>query len=360
MPDTYLNKYHGKTVFITGNTGFKGAWLSIWLLELGANVYGYALEPKHQLDNFTACNLADKLHQTYADVREAKLLKAEIERIQPDYIFHLAAQALVIDSYENPLETFETNVMGTANLLEAAKSCANLKSIVVITSDKCYDNKEIVWGYRENDELGGKDPYSVSKACAELVTRAFYESFYKKTNIRIATTRAGNVIGGGDWSKDRLIPDIFKSARANETVEIRNPSATRPWEHVLEPLAGYLQLGLKLEESNEYEGAWNFGPSTYIHYSVEDVVTEITKHTNVSFQLGTSPPLLHEANFLKLDITKAGSLLKWLPQLNFEQTVQFTVQGYLDQDADDLYEKRLNQIGEYTAIAKSNKTAWAL
>lgn len=360
MSDTYLNKYRGKKVFVTGNTGFKGSWLSIWLLELGAEVYGYALKPVHKLDNFTACDLDKRLHQTYADVRDISTLKSKIDQVQPDYIFHLAAQALVIDSYNDPLTTFETNVMGTANLLEAAKSCNSIRSIVVITSDKCYDNKEVVWGYKESDELGGKDPYSASKACAELVTRAFYESFYKNTNIRIATTRAGNVIGGGDWSENRLIPDIFKSARANESVEIRNPNATRPWEHVLEPLAGYLQLGLKLEESTEFEGGWNFGPSTYIHYSVKDVVTEISKNTELSYELGTVPSSLHEANFLKLDITKAASILNWLPQLNFEQTIQFTVQGYIEQDDDDLYSKRVAQINDYIQIAKDNKTAWAL
>lgn len=360
MAQSLFHRYKGKKIFVTGNTGFKGSWLSIWLLELGAEVVGYALPTKHKLDNFAACDLENKLTQHYGDIRDFEQLNAALQQANPDYIFHLAAQALVLDSYEDPLTTFNTNIMGTANLLQAARSCKNLKSIVLITSDKCYENKEVVWGYRETDQLGGKDPYSASKAGAEIVAYAFYHSFYKESTIRIATTRAGNVIGGGDWSGNRLIPDIFKNIRENKTVVIRNPSATRPWEHVLEPLSGYLQLGLKLEDSKDFEGAWNFGPSTYVHYSVADVVKEIEKNTPVDFELGDIPQQHHEATFLKLDITKAASYLEWLPQLNFEDMIQFTVDGYLAQDDKNLYQHRIKQINAYSALAKKNNTSWAV
>jgi CDP-glucose 4,6-dehydratase len=355
-----FNKYKGKKVFVTGSTGFKGSWLTIWLKQLGADVYGYALKPKTGLDNFVRCGLEEKIDQTYADVTDFGALQQQLERIQPDYIFHLAAQALVIDSYKDPVQTYLTNVMGTVNLLHAARSIKNLKSIILITSDKCYENKEVVWGYRENDELGGKDPYSSSKACAEIAARSLRESFYKETSTGVATVRAGNVIGGGDWSDNRLIPDIFKCIRAGETLEIRSPNATRPWEHVLEPISGYLQLGVLAGESKEYDSGWNFGPSTYVHYNVLDVVKEIKRHTSVNYNVSPSETRFHEANFLKLDITKAANHLNWHPQLDFAETIRFTVDGYLVQDDSDIYQKRLDQINEYTAIAEKNKTGWAL
>jgi CDP-glucose 4,6-dehydratase len=328
-------------------------------LELGAEVIGYGLPTKQALDHFEACGLEGKLTQHYGDIRDFAELEKAIRNTNPDYIFHLAAQALVLDSYDDPLTTFSTNMLGTANLLEAARFCKNLKSIVLITSDKCYDNKEVVWGYRETDQLGGKDPYSASKAGAELVANAFYHSYYKGSDIAIATARAGNVIGGGDWSDNRLIPDIFKHIREDETVIIRNPSATRPWEYVLEPLSGYLQLGLALENSNEFEGAWNFGPSTHIHYSVEDIIKEIENNTPIDYEFGNIPHSNHEATFLKLDITKSASYLKWLPQLNFEEMIKFTVEGYLAQDATNLYDHRVKQINDYTKMAKENNSAWS-
>jgi CDP-glucose 4,6-dehydratase len=360
MAEKLFDRYKGKKVFVTGNTGFKGSWLSIWLKELGAEVYGYALEPKSDMDNFVKCCLEEKLNQTYGDVTDLALLSEKLNSIQPDYIFHLAAQALVIDSYKDPAETFMTNVMGTINVLQAARSLANLKSIVLITSDKCYENKEVVWGYRENDELGGKDPYSASKACAELAVKSMRHSFYQDSKVGIVTVRAGNVIGGGDWSDNRLIPDIFKSIRANEVLEIRSPNATRPWEHVLEPLSGYLHLALLAEDSKKYEGGWNFGPSTYVHYNVLDVAKEIAKSTNLNFETTKMETTFHEANFLKLDITKAANYLNWHPQLDFEETIRFTVEGYLVQDDAGIYEKRVAQISEYTALAEINKTGWGI
>lgn len=355
-----FDQYRGKKVFITGNTGFKGSWMSLWLHKLGAEVYGYALQPKTGLDNFVKCDLENKIDQTYADVTDIQPLTQHLERIQPDYIFHLAAQALVIDSYNDPVNTYLTNIMGTVNLLQAARSVKNLKSITIITSDKCYENKEVVWGYRENDELGGKDPYSSSKAAAELVARSMRESFYKDSAVGIVTVRAGNVIGGGDWSDNRLIPDIFKSIRADETLEIRSPNATRPWEHVLEPVSGYMQLGILAGQSKDYEGGWNFGPSTYVHYNVLDVVKEIKKHTAVDYKVLSAEAAFHEANFLKLDITKAANYLNWHPQLDFAETIRFTVEGYLAQDSADVYQARIQQIDEYTAIAEKNKTGWTL
>ncbi len=355
-----FDKYKGKKVFITGNTGFKGSWLSIWLKELGAEVYGYALRPSNDLDNFNVCDLDKKLNQTYGDVTDFELLNSKIESVNPDYIFHLAAQALVIDSYNDPISTYATNVMGVVNILQAARSAKNLKSIVVITSDKCYENKEQVWGYKENDELGGSDPYSSSKGCAELAISSFRRSFFSDSPVSVVSTRAGNVIGGGDWSANRLIPDIFKTIRANETLEIRNPLATRPWEHVLEPLSGYMQLALLAENNKKYEGAWNFGPSTYRHYNVQEIVEEIKKTSEINYTTPKNTSKLHEANLLKLDITKAANEINWVPQLSFEETIRFTVEGYIVQDQEDIYEHRVKQINEYTELARANKTSWAL
>lgn len=355
-----FDQYKGKKVFITGNTGFKGSWCSIWLKELGAEVYGYALPPKHKEDNFSVCGLEDKIHQTYGDVTDFNKLNETVKSVNPDIILHLAAQALVIDSYHDPIRTYQTNVMGVVNIMQAARGASNLKSLVVITSDKCYENKEIVWGYRENDELGGSDPYSSSKACAEIAIQSFRKSFFQDTPIALISVRAGNVIGGGDWSANRLIPDIFKAQRSSKAFEIRSPKATRPWEHVLEPLSGYLQLAISSLDSKRYEGSWNFGPSTYTHYSVLDVVEQINKQVPLNYKVNTPKGQFKEANLLKLDITKAANDLKWLPQLNFEETIRFTVEGYMVQDDPAIYAKRVAQIEEYTKIASANKITWTL
>lgn len=355
-----FSRFKGKKVLITGNTGFKGSWCSIWLRELGAEVYGYALPPKHEEDNFVVCGLETKIHQTYGDVADLKKLQETVKSINPDIIIHMAAQALVIDSYLDPITTYETNVMGVANIMHASRECDNLKSLVLVTSDKCYENKEIVWGYRENDELGGSDPYSSSKACAEIIVQSFRKSFFENSNVAVISTRAGNVIGGGDWSENRLVPDIFKAHRRSESFEIRNPGATRPWEFVLEPLSGYLQLAISSLDSKRFVGAWNFGPSTYNHYSVLDIVEEINKHVPMDYAVNTPNTQFNEANLLKLDITKAATDLKWLPQLNFEETIRFTTEGYIAQNDSDIYAKRVKQIEEYTRIAQSNNTTWAL
>ncbi len=358
--DKLLNRFKNKKVLITGNTGFKGSWLSVWLNELGAKVYGYALPPKSGLDNFIVCDLEKKINQTYGDITNLELLQSKIISIDPDYIFHLAAQTLVIESYDDPVLTYSTNVMGVVNLLQALRKAKNLKSAVIVTSDKCYKNKEQVWGYRENDDLGGRDPYSSSKACVEILVQSFRKSFFQNSPVSILTARAGNVIGGGDWSEHRLIPDIFKNKRVGKILEIRNPNATRPWEHVLEPLSGYMQLALISENHKEYEGAWNFGPSTYRHYGVLEVVKEIEKNTPIQHKVIQQKNKHHEANLLKLDITKAANELKWAPQLSFEETIRYTVEGYLVQDATNIYEHRVKQIMDYTSLAMKNKTAWAI
>lgn len=360
MSEKLFDQFKGKKVFVTGNTGFKGSWLSIWLHELGADVYGYALKPKNELDNFIVCNLEDKINQTYGDVTNMSLLEETLKAVNPDYIFHLAAQALVIDSYNDPISTYNTNVMGTVNLMQAARNCDNLKSLVLITSDKCYENKEQVWGYKENDELGGADPYSSSKACAEIAIQSLRKSFFKDSPVSVISTRAGNVIGGGDWSDNRLIPDIFKTKRADEVLEIRSPYATRPWEHVLEPLSGYMQLAILGENNKKYEGGWNFGPSTYKHYNVLAVLQEIEKSTALKHRVLNQENKLHEANLLKLDITKAANEINWVPQLSFEETIRYTVEGYLVQDDKDVYNHRVKQIQDYTNLAAANKTSWAL
>ena len=355
-----FDQFKGKKVLITGNTGFKGSWCSIWLRELGAEVYGYALPPKYEEDNFVRCGLEHKIHQTYGDVTDLKKLREVTQSVNPDIIIHLAAQALVIDSYHDPLTTYQTNVMGVLNMMHVARDCAQLKSLVIITSDKCYENKEIVWGYREDDEKGGSDPYSSSKACAELAIQSFRKSFFEDSPIALISTRAGNVVGGGDWSENRLLPDIFKAQRQSRTFEIRNPNATRPWVHVLEPLSGYLQLAICSLDTKQFEGAWNFGPSTYIHASVQDIVEGINKHIPLNYEISSEKEKFKEANLLKLDISKAANHLSWLPQLSFDDTIRFTVDGYMAQDDTDVYAKRVGQVEEYTKLARQNNVAWAL
>ena len=274
--------YKGKKVLVTGHTGFKGSWLSLWLIKLGAKVIGYALEPPTNSNHFELLNL--DMVSIIGDIRDRDRLNAIFKKYKPEVVFHLAAQPLVRYSYINPVETFETNVMGTINVFEACRITESVKAIVNITSDKCYENKEWIWGYRESDPLGGYDPYSASKGCAELVTSSYRKSFFnpedysKKHNTLLASARSGNVIGGGDWGKDRLIPDIVRAISKNEKLYIRNPKATRPWQHVLEPLSGYLFLGqMLLEGKTEFADAWNFGPNEGCHTDVETVVKKIKR-----------------------------------------------------------------------------------
>jgi len=320
--------YKGKTVVVTGHTGFKGSWLANWLELMGANVIGISLKPQ------TAPNHHELLNNTYqsviADINNYDTINSLISKHKPEIIFHLAAQALVRYSYENPVNTFQTNVIGTINLYEAAKNCNSVKAIVNITSDKCYENKEWIWGYRENDAFGGHDPYSASKACSEIVTTSYRKSFFDKNNILLASARAGNVIGGGDWAMDRLIPDIIKATSQNTSVFIRSPFATRPWQHVLEPLSAYLLLGWRLLSSKkEYAEGWNFGPELQSNISVNDVVLETQKYWDkIDCEINTNLADLHEANLLMLDCSKAFKSLKWKPVWNFEECIKKTILWY--------------------------------
>lgn len=332
-----LNIYKNKRVLITGHTGFKGSWLSQWLLEIGAEVYGYALKPPTNPSLFNQLNLVDSMHQSINDVRDLKALKSYVDEVKPDIIFHLAAQALVRDSYEDPITTIETNINGTVNLLEAVRQLQVKTTIVVITSDKCYENKEWIHGYRENDPMGGYDPYSMSKGAAELVVASYRQSFfnpqdYKKHGVRLASARAGNVIGGGDWAKDRIIPDCMRALQKNEEIVVRNPYATRPWQHVLESLGGYLLLGsvlldAKANELEAYCSGFNFGPFTTSNKNVETLVTAVLENWPGTWKYNKLEAV-HEAFLLNLNIDKAVQLLNWKPVWDFEATIKNTVEWY--------------------------------
>jgi CDP-glucose 4,6-dehydratase len=331
LKDTYQNK----KVFLTGHTGFKGSWMLAWLHLLGCEVKGYAFAPEHEEDLYHVIN-GDALCQSIiADIRDKERLEQEILTFQPDFIFHLAAQPLVRRSYQNPLETYETNVMGTAYLLEAIKKLEKPCSVVLITTDKVYENKEWVYPYRENDPLGGYDPYSASKAAAEIVISSYRNSFFNTKDYSthkkgIAVGRAGNVIGGGDWSEDRLIPDIIKSLKEKKKIIVRNPSAVRPWQHVLEPIRGYLQLGAKLAmEPIKFSQAYNFGPYMEDTLTVGDIVNKVIDiwgEGDAEIQQNTEAP--HEAGLLKLDINKAVNELQWLPKLNANVAIEKTIAWY--------------------------------
>ena len=328
--------YKGKRIFLTGHTGFKGSWLNLWLKSLGAEVYGYALAPNTNPSHFELLGGNKEFRGVFADIRDRENLKQSLRSFNPDIIFHLAAQPLVRESYKNPVATFESNVIGTLNILDCARELESLKAIVVITTDKVYENKEWIWGYRENDALGGYDPYSASKACAEIVTDSMRNSFFninefgKSHQVLIATARAGNVIGGGDWSEDRLIPDIIKAVCANKSVKIRNPKSTRPWQHVLEPLRGYLMLGEKLlEGKKEFATAFNFGPNLQDNLRVEEIL-KITKNLwdKVDYVLECDSNAPHEAELLMLDVAKAQKLLNWEPVMNSLESIKYTISWY--------------------------------
>lgn len=325
--------YLGKKVVVTGHTGFKGSWLVYWLEQMGAKVYGIALEPPTQPNHISKLDLS--LSSTIQDITIKDKLESILAGINPDIVFHLAAQPLVRLSYDQPVDTFLTNIMGTVNVLDACRNIDNLKAIVVVTSDKCYKNREWLWGYRENEAMGGKDPYSASKGCAEIITASYRHSFFhpdrygKEHQVLIASGRAGNVIGGGDWAMDRIIPDMIKAASTEGTIFLRYPGATRPWQHVLEPLSGYLMLGWRLlEGKKEFSGAWNFGPGPDHNVSVLELVQEAASvWPSIRFDFEKNPQP-HEAGFLMLDSTKAQKLLEWIPVWNFQTTVQQTIQWY--------------------------------
>lgn len=350
----HLQIFTGKRILITGNTGFKGSWLSIMLLELGAEVFGYALEAPRAEDNFNRCKLARAYKHKNGDIRYAEKFKKYVNECRPEFVFHLAAQALVLPSYENPADTFATNVVGTAHVMDAVRQCESVKVFINVTSDKCYDNKEWVWGYRENDPMGGKDPYSASKACAELLFASYQHSFFNNSSTRLASVRAGNVIGAGDWSEYRIVPDFFRAYQAKKTLIIRNPQATRPWQHVLEPLTGYLHLAARLyqQKDNAFDGGWNFGPKTNTHQSVATLLDELRIEPSLKkVKIKHQPSKLHESEYLKLDISKATSKLGWQPLLDFEETIDLTRDGYLEELHlnGNLYDLRVAQIHRYAS-----------
>ena len=342
--------WKGKRVFLTGHTGFKGSWFSLWLCSLGAEVRGYALNPPTSTSLFNEAKIDTILDSQIADIRDQDILYESMTGFNPDILIHMAAQPLVRYSYDAPIETYEVNVIGTAKVLEVARSCPNLKAIVNITTDKCYENDDRSEGYKENDPMGGYDPYSSSKGCAELVASSYRRSFLQDQGIGIASVRAGNVIGGGDWADDRLIPDILRSFEKNKPVVIRNPKATRPWQHVLEPLSGYLLLAQNLyKDQKKYAEGWNFGPNEKDVQPVDWILNKmISKWPNSSWELdNNSSP--HEADFLKLDISKAKSKLGWSPVWELSQTLEKIVswhQAWLNKD--DIQAVCLTEIEEYT------------
>ncbi len=356
--------YKNKTVLVTGHTGFKGSWLSFWLEQMGAKVIGYSLEAPTTPSHFELLNL--NMTSIIGDIRDLDRLQQVFNKYKPDIVFHLAAQPLVRLSYANPIETYETNVMGTLKVFEACRE-ANVKAIVNITSDKAYENKEWVWGYRENDPMGGYDPYSSSKGCADLLANSYRNSYfnrdeYKKShNTLLASCRAGNVIGGGDWAADRLLTDIMLSVSEGKKVSIRNPHATRPWQHVLEPLSGYLHIGQKLlQEQIIFGEAWNFGPSDEGSINVEELVKKVKKYWDkIDYEINQNPEQLHEANLLKLDCSKAHIQLKWKDVWNSEMTFEKTVTWYKSFYESQEIQTQQN-LQEYIRDAKIKKIEWAI
>jgi len=349
---TIKDYYKDTNILVTGHTGFKGSWLSIWLDKMGANVIGLSLKPHTKPSLFEISNLENKVHNHFIDIKNLSELRRIFNEYRIDVIFHLAAQTIVRDSYLFPRKTYETNVMGLVNLFEAAREHNSIKAIINVTSDKCYDNKEWVWGYRENDPMGGYDPYSSSKGCAELITSAYRNSFFKNKGILVASVRAGNVIGGGDWAKDRIIPDCIRSIIENKSIIIRNPTAVRPWQHVLEALSGYIILGTKLIEKNIFfASGWNFGPKQEDILTVEELVEKAIKIFGEGSIVISKDKKnkLHEANFLKLDIGKALFYLNWKPILSLNEAIEDTIQWYKDfyRKNKDPYKLCIKQIESY-------------
>lgn len=356
MLEKLRSSYKDKKVFLTGNTGFKGAWLTACLFELGANIKGYALEPEYENSLFEVLQPLRLSKNIFADIRNSKQLKDELISFEPDYIFHLAAQPLVRRSYKIPAETFEVNVIGTANLLEAAIHLKKKCTIIIITTDKVYENKEKDILYNEDDLLGGYDPYSASKACCELVVSSFRNSFFNISSIdlhrkAIASARAGNVIGGGDWSTDRLVPDIIRSLEKQITIELRNSGAVRPWQHVLEPLTGYLKLGALLNDHpDKYSKSYNFGPLSNDHLSVKELVeTAIRSWGGGTWKDISNKEEPHEAGLLKLDISKAKNELEWHPKLNAFKSIDWTVKWY-QQPKENMVAYTFEQIKDYLSL----------
>ena len=358
--------YKGRNVLVTGHTGFKGSWLSFWLDMLGAKVTGYSLYIPSCPSNFEALGLKRTMRDIRGDIRDVKKLMSAFERAKPDIVFHLAAQPIVRISYDEPKETFETNLGGTINVLECARKQASVKSVVIITSDKCYENLSWAYGYRESDRLGGEDPYSASKACAEIAAKAYMRSFFSaKTSARVATARAGNVIGGGDWAQDRIVPDCIRAWSARKKAIIRNPEATRPWQHVLEPISGYLWLGSKL-----FKGSWqgiaaeafNFGPNADAVYTVKSLVGQMAAEWNdAQWECSSGKDAKKESSLLKLCCDKALSSLGWKAALDIEETVAETIFWYKNfYNRNNMIDITTFQIKQYFSKAKTKGISWAI
>lgn len=346
--------WKNKTVFITGHTGFKGSWLSLWLQQLGAKVTGYALNAPTIPSLFELAQVSENMVSIIGDIRNEELLSEAIQKARPEIVIHMAAQALVRESYTSPIDTFKTNIIGTASLLEAVRKSHTVKACVNVTTDKCYENKEWEWGYRENEPMGGHDPYSSSKACSEIISSSYRRSFLQEMGIGLATARAGNVIGGGDWATDRLLPDIFKAWLEEQKVVIRSPHSIRPWQFVLEPLAGYLTLAEKLwDNPDKYSEAWNFGPSDEDAQPVGQIVREIEcQLENFNCEVNEDSKL-HEAKYLKLDCSKARLKLGWRPQINLSKALNWTVDWYRQyKENGNIRKITLDQISNFQRIGE--------
>ncbi len=365
------NIFNNKVVLITGHTGFKGSWLAAWLHSLGAKVVGLSLDVPTSPSNFVASDIGRLTEDNRIDVRDADAVSRVVQRCQPDFAFHLAAQALVRPSYETPLETISTNALGTGSVLDALRGLNKPVVAIMITSDKAYDNVEWVWGYRETDRLGGKDPYSASKGMAELVIRTYVESFFNApdSNVRVGIVRAGNVIGGGDWASDRIVSDCMVAWSRGDVVDIRSPDATRPWQHVLEPLSGYLTLAAELSQHSDKHGeSYNFGPFANQNYSVQELIDEMATYwDSVRWNdVSQDKVHLHEAGLLKLNCDKALVDLDWLPTLQFKDTVRMTVEWYKQyyhqaamSDGSSMNSFTMSQIEEYMKFGQDRGRAWA-
>ncbi|MCH5231340.1 MAG: CDP-glucose 4,6-dehydratase [Muribaculaceae bacterium] len=356
--DIFDNFYKGKKVLVTGHTGFKGSWLSLWLHSLGAEVIGIGLDPYSERDNYVLTDIGNKIKADIrADIRDGEKMKKIFEEYKPEIVFHLAAQPLVRLSYEIPVETYQTNVMGTINILEAIRATDSARVGVMITTDKCYENKEQIWGYRENEPMGGYDPYSSSKGAAEIAISSWRRSFfnpndYEKHGKSIASVRAGNVIGGGDWALDRIIPDCIRAIEADRPIEIRSPESIRPWQHVLEPIGGYMLLAKKMwEHPTQFAEAWNFGPRMESITPVWEVASKVIENYGKGSLMDLSNPnALHEAKLLMLDISKAKFRLGWEPRMNINKTVELTVDWYKRYKNEDPYSLGLSQIEKYVQL----------
>lgn len=352
--------WRGKRVLLTGHTGFKGTWLSLWLQQLGADVTGFSLAPTVTPNLFGITQMADEMHSVIADIRDIDAVNAVVTASRPDIVIHMAAQPLVLYSYEHPVETYSTNVMGVVNLFEAIRQSSHVKAVVNVTTDKCYENKEWVWGYRENEAMGGADPYSSSKGCSELISSAYRHSYFKSNGIALATARAGNVIGGGDWARDRLVPDILAAFEKQQPAVIRNPQAIRPWQHVLEPLSGYLTLAENLyTHGQQFASAWNFGPQSDDVRPVQWMVEHLAQQWGNGASWEQDKQFYpHEAGYLKLDISRASTLLDWQPNWNLTTSLNKIVDWHKAwTDKQEPRQLCLNQINEFSTLEGSKRAA---